>query len=407
VAVDLGLERLRNEVLQVKSQEDWLRVVTAFAWEISVLVRCDQCIVCLINPETKQVTKYLTGVTSVEHQEVSQLPAHLDHTMETGAQRYRPTQEEVKRAGGWDAPEVKCATDTPFLGGVATLSSTTEHAFGKRDLRVIEQFAQVLSASSLRLAELKRLREKEEQLHQAQRLQALGQLAAGVAHSFNDLLQGIIFNTDLCLDPSLVTPHKECLEDILSCSLRGAELAKQLMLFEGYHPLAATAPIALGKLVDEVVSLCRSTFDRRITFSVHIPQDLPEVRGDVAQLREVLLNLLVNARDALEQGHPSTPLVQVQALVLNCKDDAMRVAVPQDQYVCLQIKDNGPGMDPATQTRIFEPFFTTKEQGKGLGLGLSVCYAILRDHDGWIECASAPGGGTLFSWYLPAVEAGG
>lgn len=244
VAVDLGLERLRNEVLQVKSQEDWLQVVTAFAWEISVLVRCDQCIIYLIDPETKQVTKYLTGGTSVEHQEVSQLPAHLDQIMKTSTQCYRSTQEEVKRAGGWDAPEVKCAIDTPFLGGVATLSSTTEHAFGKRDLRVIAQFAQVLSASSLRLAELKRSREKEEQLHQAQRLQALGQLAAGVAHSFNDLLQGIIFNTDLCLDPALVTPHKECLEGILSCSLRGAELVRQLMLFEGYHPLAATSPIA-------------------------------------------------------------------------------------------------------------------------------------------------------------------
>ncbi|MCC7264499.1 MAG: GAF domain-containing protein [Candidatus Latescibacteria bacterium] len=258
---------------------------------------------------------------------------------------------------------------------------------------------EVLAESRLRLEEMQRAREQEKQLLQAQRLQGLGQLATGIAHRFNDLLQGILFNTELCLDPALMSSHQECLEGILDCSLRGTELVRQLMLFEGYDPAAARSPVALGLLVDEVVGICRSTFDRRLVLAAHLPPALPLVQGDAARLRQVLLELLVNARDAVEGAGTPDPAVEVRVMVGEGGVEGMAPG----PWVCLQISDNGPGIDPAVQARIYEPFFTTKQQGRGLGLGLAVCQAILRDHQGQIECTSPPGVGAVFSCYLPVL----
>jgi signal transduction histidine kinase len=239
----------------------------------------------------------------------------------------------------------------------------------------------------------------EEQLRQAQKLEAVGQLSAGIAHNFNNLLQAIMANIDLA---EMKGPEKvqAYLKDADAAATRGAELVRQLMLFARAGTREPCfQEVDLGAIIANTASLCRRTIDRRIELEVEIAPHLPRVRADAGQLEQVLLNLYLNARDALEEVERPVPRIRTRARLTR--------QVPPGEagardFVLIEVSDNGTGMDPQTRERVFEPFFTTKEVGKGTGLGLAMVYGILQQHGGWIECQSEKGRGTAFSLYLPS-----
>jgi PAS domain S-box-containing protein len=243
-------------------------------------------------------------------------------------------------------------------------------------------------------------RAMEEQLHEARKMDALGRLAGGIAHDFNNLLTAIKGNVQLLLmDAPTGAPGREELEEIDQVSDRAAQLTRRLLAFS-----RRKAPTPATVDVSEVVRgttrmLQRLVGDVRLAVSV---RECSFVHADATQLEQVLLNLVINARDAMPNG--GTVEVTVDSselppeLALSPPDPGRR------PFVRISVSDTGEGMDPLTQAQIFEPFFTTKESGQGTGLGLATVYAIVRQSSGQITVHSAPGQGTRFDIYLPAVS---
>ena len=258
-------------------------------------------------------------------------------------------------------------------------------------------------------------RQLEDRANQSQRLEALGKLAGGIAHDFNNLLTGIIGNLSLAeLDahPGI----RPMLTDADRAARRAASLTRQLLTFARQSP-AAMQPIDLNEVVGEAASLIRETIDRRIDMIVDLRENLPRIRGDSTQLNQVVMNLLVNGRDAITECLSGTRYphrrndtfiiaVTTQEVLIDPAEALLDDSAHAGRCVVLSVADNGAGMDAATRGHIFEPFFTTKTDGKGTGLGLSTAHGILQQHEGWVNVYSEPGRGTTFRIYLPAIEAG-
>jgi PAS domain S-box-containing protein len=235
-------------------------------------------------------------------------------------------------------------------------------------------------------------KELEASLAQAQRMHAVGRLTAGIAHNLNNALSVILPNVVECRE--LATPPvAERLADIEHASLRAAEMVRQLMLFARPQDNAVRASFDLVQAAKRIADMCRSTFDRKVQIELE-PAELPAVLGNPGQVEQVLLNVFLNARDALLAGDGPNPCLRVG------------FSVPNPSRVEISITDNGVGMTEAVRARMFEPFFTTKEVGRGTGLGLSTAYAIVADHGGTIRCTSRLGEGTRFEIELPTAPTG-
>lgn len=231
----------------------------------------------------------------------------------------------------------------------------------------------------------------EEKLLRAQKLEAVGQLTAGIAHNFNNMLASILPTLELIQDD--VQPRNaELVVGAKEAARRAAEMVRELLLFAGRRPLSRKA-IDVEPLLEHVLRLCRTTFDRAIRLDVHVEPDLPPIAVEAPQIEQALMNMLINARDALLDAEVSAAEVRVLVDV----DD-------ETKHVRIRVIDNGPGMPADVRDRVFEPFFTTKRVGRGTGLGLSTTYGIVREHDGELWCDSAPGRGTTFTVLLPAAE---
>jgi two-component system, cell cycle sensor histidine kinase and response regulator CckA len=246
-------------------------------------------------------------------------------------------------------------------------------------------------------------KELEERLRQAQKMETVGTLAGGIAHDFNNLLAIISLSIqDAQLDVPSDNPAKATLDNALMAATKAADLTGQLLTFSRKTTLKRDA-VRLEEIVEETLPLLRSSLGKTVALEVRRAGKTDEVSVDRGQMQQVLINLCVNARDAMQEGGTITISVQ---MVRSREADRSRPAdLPPGEYVRLQVRDTGIGMDAATQERIFEPFFTTKPMGRGTGLGLAVAYGIITDHRGWMEVESAPGEGTVFSVYLPAAAA--
>ena len=244
------------------------------------------------------------------------------------------------------------------------------------------------------------LREREDQLRQAQKMETVGQLAGGVAHDFNNLLTAVIGN--LCLmDLPAGDPNQPLLAVAQKAAHRAAELISKLLGFARRNQMLV-APVDVGEFVEEVVDLLRRTIDPRITFLADIPPLEWRVLADAGLLNQVLLNLCVNARDAMPAGGELRIAAEPWRPT---PDQVTRHLPPAAYYLRLSVTDTGTGMAPEVRARLFEPFFTTKPIGQGTGLGLAMVDGIVRQHEGWVECETEPGVGTTFHLFLPAVSA--
>jgi signal transduction histidine kinase/CheY-like chemotaxis protein len=259
-------------------------------------------------------------------------------------------------------------------------------------------------------------RELEGRLRQAQRMEAVGQLAGGIAHDFNNLLSVITGNLELLaadLPPDLPPTHpaREDADEIARAATRARHLVRHLLAFSRKQP-ARPQHLRVGELVRNAEKLLRRVIGEEIALEVHVGEGEAAVHVDAGQLEQVLINLAVNARDAMLtplHGHPGTGgvlAIEVDALALDAAEARQWETTP-GPWVRLRVRDTGHGMDAATRVQAFEPFFTTKDVGRGTGLGLSTVFGIVRQARGVVRVDSVPGGGTTFTVLLPAAAEDG
>lgn len=245
----------------------------------------------------------------------------------------------------------------------------------------------------------------EERLRHSEKMEAIGQLTAGFAHSFSNMLQGVIGNLDLAL-ASAPGDVGLFLKDAAYDAEGAARLVKQLMVFyrleQGQH-----GPVDVGALVADVADLCRSVFAGEVEVSVECEDDLPHIKGNREQLRQCLVNLCANARDAVVlRGDDTQGVLRIVAEATETGDGQSAAGQSESvhQCICVSVIDNGVGMDEDTQSHMFEPFFTTKSAGMTTGLSLAVAYSTAREHRGWLEWESELDVGTAMSLFLPVLS---
>ncbi|NUO64242.1 MAG: response regulator [Gemmatimonadaceae bacterium] len=255
------------------------------------------------------------------------------------------------------------------------------------------------------LMDLTERRALEDQLRQAQKMEAVGQLAGGIAHDFNNILTAITGFSELLLaDTPPGDDRREAIGEIRTGADRAAALTRQLLAFSRRQMLQPRL-LDLNRTVRDVEAMLRRLIVEDITLVVALDPRIGMVRADPGQIEQVLVNLVVNARDAMPRGGSLTIETSNVDLTVAERDAEHRVMIPPGSYVRIAVTDTGCGIDDRIRARIFEPFFTTKELGKGTGLGLSTAYGIVKQSGGYIWCRSEPDAGATFNVYLPRVAA--
>ena len=267
----------------------------------------------------------------------------------------------------------------------------------------------LLGGISLDVTELQRVEEErrklEAQVQQAQKLESLGVLAGGIAHDFNNLLVGILGNADLALmDLSPASPARASIKEIEQSAVRAAELCRQMLAYSGRGKFLIEA-VSLNDIVSEMTHLLEISISKKAVLRYNLAKNLPAIEADVTQIRQVIMNLIINASEALEE---KSGVVAISTGLMRCDRAYLEMTwlndqLPDGEYVFLEVADTGCGMDEVTRRRIFDPFFTTKFTGRGLGL--AAVLGIVRGHKGAIKVYSEPGRGTTFKVLFPATTA--
>lgn len=243
----------------------------------------------------------------------------------------------------------------------------------------------------------------EAQFLRTQRMESIGALAGGIAHDLNNVLGPIMMAVEVIQSDPRNPANAGLLELVGSSAKRGSELVKQILSFARGIDGQRTV-LKIPQLVAEVVKLATDTFPRQIAVRSRVAENLPQVQGDATQMHQILLNLFVNARDAMPAGGSIT--IEVQAVTLNQRPTKFHSEPVSGRFVEIVVTDTGSGIPADVLPKIFEPFFTTKAPGKGTGLGLSTVLGIIKAHSGFVEVSSASKKGTSFFIYLPATESG-
>lgn len=244
------------------------------------------------------------------------------------------------------------------------------------------------------VTERKRL---EQELQQAYKMESLGTLASGIAHDFNNLLAIINGYAEFCLQENAdAAVLQKSLRAIHRAAQRANGLVRQILAFSR-KTTVKFAPLDLNRLIHDLVAMLAETFPRNVTFTLDLDSQLPPLLADINQIQQIILNLCVNARDAM----PSGGLITLSTGVQPPTAIRPRGADPEHRYACLRVSDSGTGMSAAVRQRIFEPFFTTKQGSQGTGLGLAVVYGVVKSHHGFIDVESAVGAGSTFIVHLP------
>lgn len=247
-------------------------------------------------------------------------------------------------------------------------------------------------------------RRLEEQFRQSQKMEAVGRLSGGIAHDFNNILGVIIGYGEVLQERmDIQDPMAGCVEEILQASRRAASLTRQLLAFSRQQVLEPKV-VDLNSIILDIQKMLRRVIGEDIELSTLLEPNSAKIKADQGQIEQIILNLAVNARDAMPRGGKFT--IKTENAVMD--EVAVRrysYPVKPGNYILLTVSDTGIGMDSSTQAHIFEPFFTTKEKGKGTGLGLATVYGVVKQSDGYIEVQSELGAGATFKIYLPRVDA--
>ncbi|MDB6015708.1 MAG: histidine kinase [Pedosphaera sp.] len=302
----------------------------------------------------------------------------------------------------------KVQAETPFIffsGTIGEERAIESLKSGATDYVLKDRRDRLITAVQRALREAREHAERKqlaEQLRQAQKMEAIGQLAGGVAHDFNNLLAVIQGNAELALmnASTLDDQTRENLTQITAASERAANLTRQLLAF-GRKQAIRSQPLNLNDGINNLAKMLRRIIGEHICLQCNCDPAPLFVQADVSMMDQVILNLVVNARDAMPQGGQliiSTEKVGISEPYVRLHQEAQT-----GEFVCLSVSDTGCGIAPEYLPRIFEPFFTTKEVGKGTGLGLATIYGIVKQHHGWIDLSSKVGVGTTFKVFLPAI----
>jgi PAS domain S-box-containing protein len=270
------------------------------------------------------------------------------------------------------------------------------------EIRVRPIISQGRTIRAVAIRDISQRKNLEQQLLQAQKMEAVGTLAGGIAHDFNNLLQAVLGYTEILMRRQKPdSPDVEDLRKISAAGKRGADLVRNLLTFSRkVEPRLQV--LDLNHEVREVQRLLSRTIPKTVKIVLQSRGYVNEIMADSSQVAQILMNLAVNARDAMPDG--GTLTIETENIVLGETVSSIHPEVKPGLYVLLTVSDTGHGMDKQTVERMFDPFFTTKEVGKGTGLGLATVYGIVKGHNGHITCSSEPGLGTVFKIYFPAIE---
>jgi signal transduction histidine kinase len=325
---------------------------------------------------------------------------------------------EMPHFGGFEALQVlkKSGHDLPFILVSAVVSEETAVAAmkaGAHDYIMKRKLARLAPAIERELRETqtrlarkaaeKALRQSEEQLRQTQKMEAVGRLAASVAHDFNNILTAISCHSEMLLKQLTADdPRRKNTEQIEKCAKMGATLTRQLLTYSRKQVIAPRVLELNAAILNIEPILCRF-IGKDIEFSTALNPDAGHIKADPGQIEQVLVNLVVNARDAMPKGGKLT------IMTANTTLDENQIKNFHDlrggDYVMLAIADTGTGMTDEVKMRLFEPFFTTKPPGKGTGLGLATCFGIIKESNAHIQVHSELGKGTTFKIYFPKAQA--
>lgn len=247
-------------------------------------------------------------------------------------------------------------------------------------------------------------RQLEQQFYQAQKLESLGVLSGGIAHDFNNILTVILGHCYIAREYiNSEQEYKASFQQVETAANRAANLCRQMLTYAGKSPLVQT-PVNLWLLVDEVVKMLQSAIHKNVTIELDLQQDVPEIKGDAGQIQQIIMNLIINAAEAIGDANGSIRVLLTKIAVGKDKEqtDTFGTVFLAGKYACLEVTDTGCGMDEETQKRIFEPFYTTKFTGRGLGM--SAIRGIIKSHEGILMLVSQPGNGTTFKICFPIPE---
>ncbi|MCC6899713.1 MAG: PAS domain S-box protein [Polyangiaceae bacterium] len=380
-------EQKRAE-LQLRERQEWFRqLVDGY---IDAMAVSEQGRVIEVNAACARMFGYepeeMVGLTAADLATPETVGAVIDRI-----RRGDVTEYEVmgRRRNGETFPTLIRPRNVTYYGRPARISFFTDLTQARREAE-----------------ERQRL---EQQVHAAQKLETLGMLAGGIAHDFNNLLQVILGNVELAaLELGDGAEHAEIqtqLAQAKSAAIRGSEIVHQMLDYTGQRP-REVKPVCLGSVVREMTELLRVSVSKNTELVLDLPDRAPETRADPAQLRQVIMNLITNASEALA-GQPGVVRVQVGAVELGANDLAAMAVAPTEPVtsaVFVAVSDQGSGLSADMVHKIFDPFYTTKFAGRGLGLA-SVA-GIVRAHGGAIRVESTPGAGSTFTVYLPSAEGG-
>lgn len=380
VSVNANRARQAEEALQVSQASLKLALdagnVGVWRWDQRTdLVEWDEKLTAMFGLEPNQHPRTVADFLGIVPENQRQaMGAHIQRALETGL--YPDFELEVPLATGTRCFIIK--------GGI---------------LRGAHQEVRGLLGGVVDVTERRRM---EEHLRQTQKLEAVGQLSSGVAHNFNNMLAVIL--------PALELARAEArgataslLDDALTSATNAAQLVRQLMVFSPTRARALSRQEPLSDVVRRAVELCRRTFGRHLEWELGELEAARHATVDSAEMEQVVMNLLLNARDALAGELPRPPRISLSSLRLTEPEVRRAHAEASGAWVELRVEDNGTGMDATTRRRMLEPFFSTKPAGRGTGLGLTTAWATVQAHRGFLDCESQLGRGTRFSLLLPAT----
>ena len=327
----------------------------------------------------------------------------LGHSVDTLVpERYR-TGHPVFRAGFMGSPKVRPMGVGRDLFGLRKDGSEVPVEIGLTPVATEDGLfvlSSIVDISARKHAEADR-RQLEEQLRHSQKMEAIGTLAGGVAHDFNNVLAAIIGFTEFARNATSEPGVRADLTEALQAAERGRQIVERVLAFSRRKPLEPR-PLALDELVREVAGLLRATLPASIAVRTFVAPDSPRVLADPGSLHQVLMNLSTNAAHSMPTGGELE--IRVEPFYVRDSVARARPNLREGTYTRLAVRDTGHGIDPSLRDRVFEPFFTTKPQGSGTGLGLAIVHGIIRDHEGVVELTSAVGAGTTVECLLPALD---